>query len=208
MSNKPVGNFRQVMGVPDDGTPWLAIKRDLIESPAWQALSIHGRRLLDFLMVEHLSHASRENGHLKATYGQLVAIGIGRRFIALALEEVTALGLVSVERGGRCARARDHMNVYTLTMFGSKRVGARADYYVEPTNEWRTVTPENVKRVKARLKGLRAKRNAKRSSPFPKIISSGAPVVNQGSAPVVNRDQCTRGELTHGKPRLVTVHHG
>jgi hypothetical protein len=209
MSNKPVGSFKQVMGVPDDGVPWAWFKCDLLKSAAWRARSIHCIRLLDFLIIEHLAHASTENGHLKASYSQFVAFGIGRRFIPDAIAEAEALRLIKVERGGKCAHARDHMNVYTLTFFGVKSRGNHQVYYVQPSNDWRKVTAEDVRRIRAEvIRPARAKRNATRANPFRKNSFSDAPVVNCPGAPVVDLDKCTRGELSHGKPRLSAVHHG
>ena len=51
--------------------------------------------------IEHLRHGGADNGSLLATYNQLEAFGIGRRFIFGAIREAEQRGLVVVERGGR-----------------------------------------------------------------------------------------------------------
>ena len=207
MATKPVGNFKQVMGVPNDGTPWTWHKKSLKESPAWRARSIHCVRLLEFLEIEHLSHAAHENGHLKATYGQLVASGITRRYISIAIAEAEALGLLHVQRGGKCALAKDHMNVYRLTYYGAKTTETRFEYYTEATNEWAKVTDADVKRIKREMASQKAKSNRKRPSPFSKIIFSGANMGNRDGANVWNLPRCQRVEPSHGKVRLSTVPH-
>ncbi len=78
---------RKFRGPPKD-QPWSWHSREMLLSPAWRALSVNGRRLLDFLELEHLAHAGRENGHLKATYDQLEEYGISRRLIPRTIGEV------------------------------------------------------------------------------------------------------------------------
>ncbi len=208
MTRKPLGSFKQVMGPPDDGGSWAYLTRELIASPAWRARSIHCVRLLDFLILEHLAHGARENGQIKATYGQLEKSGIGRRFIAGAIEEAEALRLIKVERGGRCAQALDHMSIYTLTFYGTKSRDNHHEYYVTSSNDWRRVGYDDVKRIKENLRKARNRRNAKRPSPFSKNNSAGAPMVHQVSAPVVNLDQYTRGAPSSQKAQETRVHHG
>jgi hypothetical protein len=58
-----------------DGKPWLPIPLKLIESDAWRCLGINDRRVIDFLMREHMRHGGKENGKLKAPQHQLVCPG-------------------------------------------------------------------------------------------------------------------------------------
>ena len=90
--------------------PWVWITRELVRSDAWRSQGINARRLIDFLLNEHMGHGGAENGLLKAPQYQLEEYGIGARYIAAAIAEVEALGLVDVHRHGmRLA------TTYTLT---------------------------------------------------------------------------------------------
>jgi hypothetical protein len=46
--------------------PFVMLPRELIASDAWRSLGINGRRLIDFLLLEHMGHGGKENGKLKA----------------------------------------------------------------------------------------------------------------------------------------------
>ena len=198
MANKPIGNFKQVSG-PPEGEPWAWITRDLNRSPAWRARSLHCIRFIECLIDEHLSHGGRENGNLAKTYGQIVNWGLSRKYIPEAIAEAEGLRLVKVERGGRCAHAKDHMSVYTLTFFAAKsRDEARYPYYTKPTNDWRQITVDDIKRVKTEVNRMKAKRNKKRPNPFRKNNLSGTPVGN--------KQQHTRGEPCNANLRLTAVH--
>ncbi len=86
---------------PPKNEPWVWLTRELLNNPAWRARSINTARLLDFLLLEHMNHVGTENGNLKATYDQLVAHGLTRSEIRVAIEEAKFLGLIRFKRGGR-----------------------------------------------------------------------------------------------------------
>jgi hypothetical protein len=86
-------------GAPPKGKPWIWLTRDMLKSPQWQGLSINARRLIDFLMIEHMSHGGQENGFLLAPRDQLVAFGIGYRLITPAIREAKASGVIAVKHG-------------------------------------------------------------------------------------------------------------
>lgn len=112
---------------PPKGQSWIWLTRDMVASEAWLSLTINGRRLLDFLMLEHMRHGAKANGKLVAPRVQLAQFGIGRRFISGAIDEVEKLGFVDAKHGtGRTP------NTYALTwlpLFDG----------TEPTNRWSTV---------------------------------------------------------------------
>ena len=92
------------------GEAFAKLPRDLLESTAWRSLSIHARRLIDFLLIEHMRHGGRENGRLIAPRRQLIAFGIHAHFVSAAIEEAELVGLVDCKRGvGRAP------NTYGLT---------------------------------------------------------------------------------------------
>jgi len=114
---------------PPKKEPWIWLIRELLCSAAWRALSINGRRLLDFLMVEHMNHAGSENGNLAATYDQLVAWGLSRSEISSAIEEAEFLGLLRFKRGGRWG-GTNLPSRYRLTFLPDRDDNP-------PSNEWK-----------------------------------------------------------------------
>jgi hypothetical protein len=146
---------------PPEGQPWCWISRDLIESPAWRARTIHCARLIEFLMHEHMSHGGMENGQLVAPYAQLVAWGIGRRYIKDAIREAEGLRLVVAQHGGRRAHTKAAMTRFRLTFYHTRESASGLHpYWVAPGDEWRTVTAEIARRVL----DARAPRNARKKN--------------------------------------------
>lgn len=121
---------------PPKGEPWVWMTRELLASSAMRARSLTGRRLLDFLLIEHMSHAGLENGNLVATKDQLTDFGLSRRLVPAAVRELVFLGLVRVKNGSARGAARAPSR-YRLTFFAS---GDGAP----PTNEWKGVTQEAI----------------------------------------------------------------
>jgi hypothetical protein len=86
----------------------------LLNSRAWAAAGVHVRRLVDFLLAEHLSHGGQQNGKLHAPWRQLsdrtAGARIPERFITKTIGQAVALGLVDVHRG-----TRRQSSTYALT---------------------------------------------------------------------------------------------
>jgi len=113
------------------------LRLDLLASPAWRGQSINCRRLVEFLLIEHMNHAGRENGRLQATYGQLVEWGITRRLIRPAIDEAEQRGLVEIEQGARVNVSDSHLAAYRLTFLKAvRRDDFERDYFISPTDEW------------------------------------------------------------------------
>lgn len=110
---------------PPKGEPWIWLTQKVVTSAAWRRLGINARRLVDFLMKEHMGHAGRKNGLLLAPREQLEPWGIGARHISGAIAELETNGLVDVQHG-----IGKRPNLYTLNWLplhdGS-----------EPTQRWR-----------------------------------------------------------------------
>lgn len=109
------------------------LPRGLLQSAAWRSLSIHSRRLIDFLMLEHMSHGGRHNGFLLAPRRQLESFGIHERFVTAAISEAEGVGLIDCIRGKGRAPSR-----YALTWL------PRSDC-MEPTNRWRHCDEQAMK---------------------------------------------------------------
>ena len=84
---------------PPEDQPWVWITREMMESPAWRAMSENARRLLDRVMLEHMAHAGTENGNLPVTYDDLGRWGIRRNSVAPVIAEAVALGWLLHQRG-------------------------------------------------------------------------------------------------------------
>lgn len=138
MGKKIASTPDKVQDIPD-GMAFAQLRLDLIASPAWHGQSINCRRLIEFLLIEHMHHAGSENGKLLATYDQLVAFGISRKSIQPAIAEAESRGLILVDRGGRKKFAESHLSRFTLTFYRTQRPandwGQR--YWVAPTDEWK-----------------------------------------------------------------------
>lgn len=115
---------------PPKSEPWVWLTRDLLASDAWKALSINGRRLIDFLLIEDMNHAGTENGNLAAPYNGLQEYGLSRRLIRSAIVEAVRLGLIRITKTSRRIAGRNDMARYRLTF--------RADNSGNPpTNDWK-----------------------------------------------------------------------
>lgn len=88
-------------GRPPQGAAWVWVTRELLESDAWKSASVSCRRLLDFLMIEHMKHGGRANGRLKAPHRQLAHAGIHPSLVSKAIQEAERRGLVVCHRGGQ-----------------------------------------------------------------------------------------------------------
>jgi hypothetical protein len=78
---------------------FVMLPRNVLEGDAWRSLGINARRLLDFLMIEHMRHGGKCNGFLLAPQRQLYEFGVGAHFVTAAIDEVERGGLVTCERG-------------------------------------------------------------------------------------------------------------
>jgi len=117
---------------------FVAHCRELCDSDAWQNAPLNVRRLLQFLELEHLRHAGKENGFLVAPYNQLVAFGIGRSLIKPAINDAVRRGLLQVtHHGSHHANGRVDPSRYRLTYLQWKLVGATGPEFIPPTNEWK-----------------------------------------------------------------------
>lgn len=154
-SGKLTGRERKIFG-PPKGQPWVWLPHDLLESDAWQGMSINARRLIDFLLLDHMNNAGRENGHLMATHEQLVAFGLTRRKITEAINEARYLGLIDFERGGRWAGTK-RPSKFRLTFYADKD-GA------PPTNRWKGITKQGIREWRERNRSLKKARIEKQFS--------------------------------------------
>ena len=101
----------------------------MIRSPAWCALSLSARRVLDRIEIELASHGGTDNGKLPCTYDDLQRYGIHRHAIGPAIREAAALGFLEVTEPGRAGNADWRKpNVFRLTYRNTQNA--------KPTDEW------------------------------------------------------------------------
>jgi len=134
---------------------WFWRSREMLESPAWRTLSLSGRRALDRITLELMSHAGNDNGRLPVRYEDFVGYGIDRHAVAPALREIEALGFIEVTQRGRASAGKYRWpNYFRLT----DRDSGNAD----PTNDWRRI--KSIEEAQAIARPARKdKRKAKRS---------------------------------------------
>jgi hypothetical protein len=151
------------------GTQFSARTIEMLESPAYQVLSLTAHRLLARIEIEHAHHGGYDNGKLPVTYEQFIEYGMDRHTIAPAIRELSALGFVEVTEPGRAGNAEFRKpNLFRLT----NRYLGRAS----PTDEWRRIkTFEEAKKIAkaARLDKGPAPRRARHQQ----AGDSGAPEV-------------------------------
>lgn len=123
--------------------PFVWFTREMLESPAWNALPLAARRVLDCVLIEHMMHGGTRNGALVVTYADFERFGIRRKSIAAAIKTAVALGFLDVTcRGARAYGIARQASEYGLTWL------LRCDG-TPGSNRWRNIA--NAADAKARL---------------------------------------------------------
>jgi hypothetical protein len=117
---------------PPEGASWIWLTQDMLESPAWRAMRLAARKIVDRLIIEHLAHGGTENGNLITTYSDFQQFGLRRRSsIAPAIIEAETLGFIDViERGGSAYAELRNPSRYALAWLDRKDG-------TPPTNRWK-----------------------------------------------------------------------
>ena len=145
-----------------DGS-FIPLTWDMLESPAWKALTHVDRRILDRLGIEHLAHGGNENGNLKCTYSDFESYGVRRASIAGSIRRLEQLGFLEVVERGRITRAEFKFPAkYRLTYVMGN---------IPATHEWREISQSQADAIVARPKGGRKK---SREQSGPKSKNPGA----------------------------------
>jgi hypothetical protein len=126
--------------------PFVQIRREMLRSPAFRALSYSALRILNRLDIEHMDNAGRENGNLVCTYQDFVDYGVSMGSIKTALSQLTALGFIEIEVTGRRSSGGTKIpSSYRLTYLPKGGVDAK------PTDEWARKDEQTVANLLARL---------------------------------------------------------
>jgi hypothetical protein len=145
--------MNMALSPPTDAGFWIPLPMDLLNSPAWLAMSPQCRKFIDALMAEFCAHRGMQNGNLKATYDQLQTRGVRRETALDVIIEAHALGIAMATRGQRSFGSRKAPSAYRLTWCGTPD-GLMA------THEWKAIktTEEAETRVRNAIEALEEER--------------------------------------------------
>ena len=151
-----------------NGEPYVFIPLSMFESPAWTTLSLAARRVYERLMIEHMRHGGTKNGQLPCTYSDFEKFGVRRKSIAVALDQLVALGFIKCIRKGHLMPDSDNgtPSLYLITSL-SERYGKG---YLIPTYDWRKF--ETVTEAKAASKRFTSLARPKRQARAKRLSQS------------------------------------
>jgi hypothetical protein len=89
----------QTMNRPQGQFIWF--ERELLESPAWAAMTLPARRVVERVVIEHMKHGGTRNGALIVTYDDFERFGLRRKSVPDAIRIAVALGFLDVTSRGR-----------------------------------------------------------------------------------------------------------
>jgi hypothetical protein len=114
---------------------WSPRLIEMLESPAYRALSLSAHRAMARIEIELASHGGNDNGRLTVTFEDFIAYGIHHNAIAPAIRELEALGFIHVTERGRGGNSEHRQpNKFFLTFAHS-----RESRQIPPTHDWRKI---------------------------------------------------------------------
>lgn len=87
---------------------WVAREIELLESPAYRALSLSAHRALSRIEIELAHHGGCDNGKLPVTFDDFAECGVRRHSIRPALIELETLGLIKIVEYGKASRGAEY----------------------------------------------------------------------------------------------------
>ena len=123
---------------------------EMMESVAYQVLSLSARRVLDRIEIEQAHHGGHDNGKLPVTFEHFVEFGIDRHAIAPAIREISALGFAHVTERGMAGNAEFRSpNKFVLTYRPTKGAPATHDWkHIKTLDDARALAREARKPIK------------------------------------------------------------
>ncbi len=118
---------------PPKDDPWAFIPLSVLESNAWQSLSINARRVIERLVCEHFRHNRLENSNLRVSARQFHHWGVTKDCLTPAIRELEERGLIEVCSGEAIGALRPPL-LFRLTFYGTLEKSA--------TNDWRNWTSQ------------------------------------------------------------------
>jgi hypothetical protein len=137
---------------------WSARPIEMLESPAWRALSLSAHRVIDRISIELAHHGGTDNGQLPVTKQDFIDYGISHNQVAAAIREAEALGFIRVTEHGRAGNSEYRQpSKFFLTFANSKSSQ-------NPTHDWRKIKT---------IEGAEALAAAAREAKSPTAVMSG-----------------------------------
>src|SRR5262245_61049326 len=84
---------------------WSPRLIEMLESPAYRALSLAAHRVITRVEIELAHHGGNDNGRLPVTKQDFIGYGVNNESIAGAIREACALGFLRVTEPGRGGNA-------------------------------------------------------------------------------------------------------
>jgi hypothetical protein len=156
---------------------WVGITIEMLESPAFRALTLSAHRVIARLQIELARHGGKDNGQLPCTYTDFANYGIDRHSIAPAIREVEALGFAFVTRRGRAGNSEWRTPNWYRLSFRDARGGYGG------TDEWRDITEETAKQIQKAARAVPPRKSKSRCGK--KTVSSGETPHQRRAAQVV-----------------------
>lgn len=162
----------------------------MLRSPAYCALSLSARRVLDRIEIELADHGGTDNGKLPVTYDDFERYGIHRHAVGPAIREAVALGFLEITEAGRAGNAEWRKpNVFRLTYRHTKYA---------PTHEWEKI--ETTEEAEATARAARILRRSKTKSQWRQ-----APILSDGKHHYKRKFQSTETTTTSGSAETTTT---
>ena len=153
----PIKRSNQISG------QWSPRLIEMLESPAYRALSRSGHMVISRIEIELAHHGGNDNGRLPVTTEDFVEYGMHRTSVAPAIREVEALGFIRITERGRGGNAEHRSpNLFFLTFAHGRDSGKHP-----PTHDWRRAKTleeaEQIARAARAAKNSRAVAHGKSS---------------------------------------------
>jgi hypothetical protein len=132
---------------------WSPRLIEMLESPAYRALSLSGHRVISRIEIELGSHGGNDNGRLPVTKQDFSDYGVSHDQIAPAIREAEALGFIRVTERGRGGNAEYRKpNLFFLTF-----AHGRDSREFPPSHDWRQI--KTMQEAESIARAARANKN-------------------------------------------------
>lgn len=130
---------------------------EMLELPAYQALSRAAHLVISRIEIELAHHAGNDNGRLPVTKRDFIDYGVHHDAVAPAIREAQALGFIQVTERGRGGNAEHRSpNMFRLTFAFSDRRNV-------PTHEWRRIkTIEEAEQIATQARNAKSNHDVAR----------------------------------------------